>query len=327
MEVIFYADNKDQFLSLLNESSFVAPSSGHLKLRSEYNRYYFGDKFTDISFMFLEKGRVKGVVPCHIINNVLCMDGSGIKPYYEQEDKKIIKAIFENLLSIASKNSVPTILIRDNKMQRELSMWGAEAYKNGAMPKSLLKAEIDLSMSDEEIHRGVRDSYRSLINQAKRELDIRVIDADSINKEIFEQFQKFHVEVSGRETRNQESWDVLYQMIVEGCAELLVAYLEPYGLVSCSMFTDYADTTTYAVAVYNRELFDKPLAHGLVYESIFRAKKRNKNIFYLGLLPHASEVSAKEFSISQFKKGFCDKPSHCIEWTINCQPKQNGGAA
>jgi hypothetical protein len=327
LEVIFYADNKDQFLSLLNETSFVAPTPDQLYLRSEYNRHYFSDKFKDSSFIFLEKGKVKSVVPCHIINDVLCMDGSGIKPYYEQEDKRVIKAIYETLLLIASKNSIPTMLIRDNEMQRELGIWGAEAYKNGAFPKSLLKAEIDLSLSDEKIHRGVRDSYRSLINQAKRELDICVIDSNSVSREIFENFQKFHVDISGRETRSQESWDILYQMIKGGCAELLVAYLEPYGLVSCSLFTDYADTTTYAVAVYNRDLFDKPLAHGLVYESIFRAKKRNKKTFYLGLLPHASEVSAKEFSISQFKKGFCDRPSHCIEWSVNFRPKQNSGSS
>lgn len=322
MDILSYTEQPDSFLTILNDSSFAVPSAVQFRLQSAYNTAYFGQGFIDFSFALCHGTQIKAVIPCHAINGVLCMNGVGIKPYYSAQEKNTFRMIFDHLESLANTHGL-SILIEDNESAHRLSAWGNEAYKRGALPTSVLKAEIDLHQEDKAIHGGIRDSYRSLIRQGREEMVTTVMTHENADPAIFEQFRQFHIRVAGRETRSVESWNVQFKMVRAGCAELLMAHMGGHGLVSASFFTDYGPITNYAVAVYNRELFDKPLAHTLIYDGIFRAKGRGQAEFFLGMLPPKGSVSDKEFSISKFKKGFCDRPRHNIEWTMARGAAQN----
>ena len=105
-------------------------------------------------------------------------------------------------------------------------------------------------------------------------------------------------------------------MIATGCAELIMGKMEPYGLVSSTFCSDFGDTTFYGAAVYDRDLFQIPLAHASVYKSMMRAKRRGKSLFNMGIICQKNTVSDKEYNIGNFKKGFCNKLSCFIEWHI-----------
>ena len=90
-------------------------------------------------------------------------------------------------------------------------------------------------------------------------------------------------------------------------------------MVSSALFNDVGHMTVYSVAVYNRDLFDYPLAHANVYDGIMRAKERGQKSFYLGQIPPYGSVDEKEFNIGKFKKGFCDELTSYIEWNISVE--------
>lgn len=316
MDIISFATDKDAFLAALGRAPFTAPTVDQFALNTAYMAHYNGDAFRDLSFIVARGDDIKAIVPCALLNKVLTYTTAGIRAYYAQDEKKLLRAIYENLLALAAKNTADNIIIDDPCISPEISFWGYESYKYNAVPTAILNAEIDLTLTADDIHRGVRDSYRSLITQARKTLSITPVTTANVTPGIFDEFREFHARVAGRVTRPRESWDMQYEMVKSGCAELIMAHMEPHGLVSASLFTDYADVTTYAVAVYNRDLFDLPLAHALVYDGIFRAKDRGQKRFFLGPLPPENRASEKEISIARFKKGFCDRPRLSLQWTI-----------
>lgn len=316
MEIISFATHRDNFLTALSRATFAAPAADQFTLNSAYIAHYNGESFCDVSFIVARGDETKAVVPCAILNGTLTYATSGIRAYYAQDEKKLLRAIYDNLLKLAADHAASSIIIDDPCIAPEISFWGYESYKYNAVPAAILNAEIDLTIPADDIHRGVRDSYRSLITQARRTLSMTQVTAANVTPAMFDEFREFHAHVAGRVTRSRESWVTQYEMVKSGCAELLMAHMEPHGLVSASLFTDYADVTTYAVAVYNRDLFDLPLAHALVYDGIFRAKDRGQKRFFLGPLPPEGHASEKEISIARFKKGFCDRPRLSLQWTI-----------
>ena len=48
-----------------------------------------------------------------------------------------------------------------------------------------------------------------------------------------------------------------------------------------------------------------------------RAKDRGQSTFSMGVIHQKNTVSDKEYNIGHFKKGFCDKLSCFVEWTIS----------
>ena len=64
---------------------------------------------------------------------------------------------------------------------------------------------------------------------------------------------------------------------------------------------------SYAVGVYDRQLFDKPLAHLSLYAAIGHARENGARTFILGERPYPSDSpppSDKELQIAYFKEGF-----------------------
>lgn len=323
MDAVFYKGNENDFLLALQNVNFAAPTAVQFSMDSAYMKSYYKN-LHDFSFLLIDRGMVVAVVPCHVVNEKLCFNDRGIDVYHGGLDRRKAKKILETLSAAAAESGSSEIVLNDHDVSREISFFGYEAYKAGAVPKMVLTADVDLTLNDAEIHRGVRDSYRSLVNQGRREMEVRYITRENLSRSEFDQFQDLHLRAAGRITRSQESWDSQYKMIESGCAELVVAYMEEYGMVSAALFCDYADITIYASAAYNRDLFEKPLAHVVVYDAIYRAKKRGQKKFFLGVLSDTKGVTQKEASISKFKKGFCDRPSCFVEWVINPVPINKG---
>jgi hypothetical protein len=126
----------------------------------------------------------------------------------------------------------------------------------------------------------------------------------------------FHAEVAGRVTRAQASWDVMYDWVARGCGELILGSLDG-RLVAGSLFVDGTQTCIYASGVYERSLFDKPLAHYPVWLGIEHAHARGMKTLELGEVPAKGAVSDKEFQIGYFKRGFAtDLDDHWVwRWT------------
>lgn len=177
---------------------------------------------------------------------------------------------------------------------------------NGATSEIKFNQTINLLDNEKEIWKNIRKSYKSLINWGNRNFDILIYDKNNISSEIFNEFRKLHITAAGRETRGDKSWNTQFEMIKKHQAFLIGAkYFNKF--VSFGLFYSTDFMTHYAVSASNREMFDKPLFHSLMWNAIKYAKKIGCNIFDLGNIEfHNSNenLSKKQIDIIKFKKGF-----------------------
>ena len=173
-------------------------------------------------------------------------------------------------------------------------------------------AEVDLTAGPTAWRKSLRKSSRSLINWGKRTLLIHYVNKDFADRSTFDRYHAFHTVVAGRSTRSTASWDLMYDWIVGGRGELVLASLEDQ-LVAGSMFLDGTEISAYASAAYDRARFDKPLAHYPIWLSIEHAAARGMKTLDLGPAPLQGTVPEKEYQIGYFKRGFA---THVVEQTI-----------
>lgn len=167
-----------------------------------------------------------------------------------------------------------------------------------------LSSYVNLKLSEDQIKKSIRKSYRSLINWGRRELVLKEINNKNLNFEMFDEFRKFHIRVAGRETRSSETWNMQYELIKEGKAFVILGFLGE-RLVSGVLTLHGSREAYYAVAVNDRELMaeNKPLAHFVINQSILRAKELSLETYNLGEIANP-EFNDKEMAIAKFKKGF-----------------------
>jgi len=317
MKMVSYENDSNDFLSVLVESSFPeSPSPQEFEMESQYRKAIAGDKFLNVSFAIRNQGEIEAIILCHKEDRGLTYAGRTPKIITHRNHKRIYEYILDTIDTIAVRENLDCYKISDDDLGNKLSNIGKMAYDRGGLPTCRFEGLIDLMEAKEVIHQNIRKSFKSLVNQGDREINHIIINKMNPDKEKFDLFRQFHKQVAGRITRPLESWEAQFDMIKAGCAELILGKIATHGLVSAALCIDHGNTTHYGVAVYDRDLFDKPLGHASVYKSVMSAKDRGQGIFSLGIISQRGTVSDKEHSIGTFKKGFCDRLSNFLEWKI-----------
>jgi len=185
-------------------------------------------------------------------------------------------------------------------------------------PKLSFLSVIFLNHDYDIIKRNYRKSYKSLINQCKREFEIIILDSKNINEHHFWKFRDLHIKTAGRETRLKNTWEKQLEMIKMENAFMVLGFNDKSELVTGGIFYYNKFHCYYAVGVSNRDMFDKPLLHGVMDEAIVKSKKLGCKIFELGdRLICNEEIDNKLINISNFKKGFRGATKLNLEFKIN----------
>jgi hypothetical protein len=156
-------------------------------------------------------------------------------------------------------------------------------------------ATIDLTQSEDAIHKGLRKSYCSLVNWGRRNLTLRY------GSYLLPQYRALHAKVAGRITRGDESWNAMHDMLWWGSADLIMGYLNNEAVAGNITFYGKEGGAFYASAAYIREL-KLPLGHYMVWMAILRAKELGLKTFDMGRIDNAK--TPKEEAIIHFRKGF-----------------------
>ncbi len=196
------------------------------------------------------------------------------------------------------------VVIESPARGSELSDLEGQVLSLGASVYPSVRAEVDLGEVRERGRVALRKSFKSLVNWGRREMRVEVIGARNPDRELFARIREFHTHVAGRVTRPEASWDVQFEALAAGRGEAVVGFLPGAGLVSANVCIDGASRCLYWSGIYDRSRFDSPLAHWPLYHAIERAAARGLAVFDLGDIPLRADVSTKEFTIGQFKKGF-----------------------
>lgn len=229
-------------------------------------------------------------------------------------EKVAVEAV-RYLSSEARVSNQDRIDIHDESSTGELTPIGRACFKHRARLMTTVRAVVDLHLGDDALRRDVRKSFKSLISWGRKNLELRALNKDNPDRAAFHELIEFHKNVSGRSTRPQATWDFQFDEVTSGLGEVILGYLDG-ELVSGNIILDYGDTSLYSSGIYRRELFDLPLAHSLLFESMLSAGRRGITYFDLGEIPGERDVDPKEYNIGFFKRGFTSRLIVNISWHV-----------
>ena len=165
----------------------------------------------------------------------------------------------------------------------------------------------------------MRKSYRSLVNWGKREMKLIFIDFHNSDEQLFDCFRLFHKKVAGKVTRPISSWNMMFKLIKENKAILVLGYLGP-ELVATTYLCYNKQTVLYATGAYDRDNFDKPISHWPLFASMVKFSEYGALRFDMGEVFTDVSSNEKESKIAFFKKGFINNVVDEAFWQLDPKP-------
>lgn len=290
-----------------------------------------GISIIDTSVIIFWDRKPVAVWPLFLFNNDIksigFFDQTILTPIFSKNvvvgvQKKIIKKCICILNDIARTFEISTIKSSESFTNNiGLSQWHIQSIENANSCSLSYELYIDLSMDISEIKNNFRKSYKSLITSGQKMWKTSILT--KYDKNIWDEFVNLHLDVSGRKTRSENSWDIHLKSIDEGGSFLIYLCNDENNMVGGGLFNFNNHEGFYAVGAYDRTLFDKPLGHVVQYRAIEELKKRGVNWYKIGLrslIADNPKPTEKEVSISDFKSGFATHvfPKYIIEHKISC---------
>ena len=290
------------------------------KFGLEYYPEVLGEKYRDCSFALFRNNEPIAIALCGTDGATFSQFGQPIEFIFCQKlsDRLQRRAQNKMITHLIGKAEFEQDLKLADKVQPTLSQLGEVALSKDGKPFLRVMAEVDLSLEITEIYSSIRKSYRPFINWGRKNIELEYVNAENPSLEKFKRYQEFHRLISGRVTRTQTSWDIMFSAICDNMAELTLGYFEG-DLVSGTLVVDGARISIYASGVYDRSKFDLPISHWPLYDSILRSKNRGKRLFEIGLVDSQSNAEKKEMQIAKFKRGFANNLSTEIFWHVPVQ--------
>ena len=237
----------------------------------------------------------------------------------KQRRKKAFTVAFNHMFAIARNCGATTIHMLGSDSDSPLSEIDNACIDHGATPNSHVHGIINLQNELPHIRSQLRESYRSLVNWGQRKIRTVYINTENPDKKEFDRYPAFHAKVAGSYHYSDDYWNIFWDEISNGRGELALGFLENGTLATGTLVVDAGETSYYASGVYERELFDKPLGHFPVFNSIARAAARGTTTYDLGEIFPKGATSEKELQIGFFKKGFTSTFRLRTVWTLNVE--------
>ena len=290
------------------------PLYSPLNLRYQ-QEYHCGSTFEDCSLVAAENGRplLGALMAVQMYPDgrrelagygrpLLYLETPGLPDAQRQRAFKYVKEALEDV-----RQRHPGLRVLYREAAPVLSVLGLSLLEAGAEARPHFTQVIDLGLTEAELHQRVRKSYKSLLNWGRQNLDLRLHTASSITEADMDRFHELHCHVAGRETRPQATWDIQLEMVRGGEAFVVEGHWQD-ELVSAALFLHSPKGCYYGVSASERELFDKPLSHAVLWTAILHTRSLGCRWFEMGeqLYPGRGgpTPSDKEMNIAKFKRGF-----------------------
>jgi hypothetical protein len=296
---------------LLHNSKAISPL--YQETNSLYYRCYYQYQLSDISFCIeLGSTAVLLVLLTAPNNNLISFINLPVQFVWhhqitEQQKKGANKVAIKHLKQLMATSNAE--FFYQESSQEPLSEFGQFLLKQQYHIEPFFSQKVSLSLDEQQIFSGIRKIFRANIRWGEEHLRFKVLDKSTLSPGDIVDFQQLHIEAAGKETRSDESWKLQERMILENEAFAIYGYLDN-KLVSTGLFPYNQHECYYGVGAYNRTLFDKPLAHALVWLAIKHAKGLGCQYFnfgeshFPGIATQGSLPTEKELAIAHFKQGF-----------------------
>jgi hypothetical protein len=173
----------------------------------------------------------------------------------------------------------------------------------GLQSSLLLIRSIRLNQPLALLRSSFRKSYKSLINQQKKNISSKVLYAESFNSSDWEGFRRLHIESAKRETRSRETWDIQASNIISGNAYAIVL-LRGSEIIAGGYFLLSDKSVYYGVAASARDNMGALVgSHLMIFNAIEFAQHLNKAFFIISE-DDISYLDEKVRNIMKYKYGF-----------------------
>ncbi|MGZ9710863.1 FemAB family protein [Glaciimonas sp. GNP009] len=317
------------------ESQSTSASASMIDYQHAYMRSA-GLCIVDMSLVLLNDGKPCAIWPLTLtlddISGKLSSLGAPVRPpafvtnLSPRTVKKMTASALRFVLAIQKAISQETVHTEEPITPNAitgLSEWHQQWMSIGASVAVKHDLYVDLRLSLDEIRANFRKSYRSLISSGQKKWTVDAMDNTCSNIDVWAEFKSLHRQVAGRVTRNDETWALQFQMIVQGEA-ILITLRDPASqnrMIGAGFFQLTRDEGLYSVAVYDRELFDQPIGHVVHQRAIELMKQRGLRWYRIGERCFPSDCpkpSDKEIDISFFKQGFASNLSPRFVFSVPC---------
>lgn len=269
----------------------------------QYDREYFGDEYRDYSIVAFAKGVPVIAIHAHFNNTTFGFYTWPVTIHQlESAEPDSVNEAYKNVIAYIES-------LHKNGVIQGLSYYD-NPYFNSAFihdistSKAQYHAIIDLTLSAQAIKSNVRRRYKNFINWGERNLTTVVLDRNNPDRQLFLDYKNFHIHTSGRQTRNDRSWDLQFEMLERGETFLTLCYLEG-KLVSGNLCPHGSETAFYGVGVNDRPLMaeNMPIGHYPIFASILHAQSIGLKRFHMNKIEF-KRADEKLNQLAQFKSGF-----------------------
>lgn len=279
----------------------------------------------EVPFLVVQDGRPLLYAPATILEGRVSFHGMPLRLFVaagldRRGAERAVDAAFAHLDALAA-GPAPEGLVIETAGGATLDAVALACLGRGLTAALRLVATVDLAAGEPAARAALRRSFRSLVNWGEREITLRYVNETAPDRGAFDAYQDFHRRVAGRVTRPQASWDAMFAWIAGGGGELALGQLADGTLVSATLVVDGTEAAYYASGVYDRERFDRPMAHWPLWNALGRARARGRALFDLGEVPLPGTASEKEVAIGYFKRGFATALETRLVWT---SPRRGG---
>ncbi|MBF0522445.1 MAG: GNAT family N-acetyltransferase [Candidatus Omnitrophica bacterium] len=230
--------------------------------------------------------------------------------------RKVMKVIFSRIGELVKVHNVKFIQMATHSLNRsacsgeELShRYSFEFARYGMLPFVNNTSVIDLHEPEEKLLENISKYHRRNIHRASAAgITIKVFNkATNLDelKDLFYRYEDLHIQVAGRITRPQETWDVMFEAAQEGFATLFVAFKDGQAIsyLYCGEFHRMAFGWSQANVEDYEEFSPR---HLLEWEAIRYYKNAGFRFYELGEIYYHPQFlyvpTDKEKSISTFKE-------------------------
>ena len=222
------------------------------------------------------------------------------------DKKEIIKSILEKLKDLAKTENVnfirfsPILEVSDSNIFKDIGFRKAPIHMH---PE--LTWELDISLSEEDILKGMRKTTRYLIKQAEKNEDIEITRGTS--DEMLNDFEKLYLETAERQSFTPFSNDYLKKEVdaFKNDNQILIFSGKYKGeVVSSAIIVYYSGIGFYHQGASSLKYPKVPVSYLLQWEAIKEAKTRGCRLYnFWGVIPEATK-NHPWAGLSLFKKGF-----------------------
>ena len=287
----------------------------YIDFRLECLKTIEGD-YIDISFGIKLENKIIGLMPLFLNKNSNCIELgflensvypinfiSSISPNLKKE---IVNQIITGLLNLSDLLKIKKLTFFDQLIpSTKLSLWHKILLQHNLKCHISRELFTDLKLDYLDLRKYYRKSYKSLISKGSRILNSHKLKGN--DKSVWEEFKLLHFKAAGRKTRSDRSWDLLLNEISNNDSSFYYCTDKKGVMVGGSFIMKNDFEAVYAVAAYDRELFNLPIGHFLQDFIIQDLLQTNKKWYRLGRKFHEMDMdspSNKEIQIGKFKSGF-----------------------